>query len=196
MRSYSYLLLTLYLLLSLFLAFVIYLNLNGLRISGHNSNHIIAISWLLASVFMVIRFWKQLVTKVLVAVSMMLIILSILPLGIPFYHMLQFTFGVGHHERFELSEEYTVECNDIVLWGSIIQIYERKGMLEELVVHDWNDLMEALVEREDSLAGIRYTRDESAVQAAELVSVTEDSITVNYSLLGREVVYTHSCLER
>ncbi|WP_213278013.1 hypothetical protein [Chryseobacterium indologenes] len=74
-----------YLAVTLVFLFGIVLSLNNYSFAGYYIDKIINWLWLLMTIFIIVRFWKKKVIKVYFGLLISGIILSILPMMIPFF---------------------------------------------------------------------------------------------------------------
>lgn len=128
--------LRIYLILSLLLAtdcLLYYFKLISLR--GYYSDVILYWLWLVTTFVVIVVFWKRLMAKLLLAGIIAAIILSILPMMMPFYAWILSTTSLGLRIDKNLNENYRAQ---IVSYSAMappwLEVIEKQGLLEKRIL--------------------------------------------------------------
>ncbi|WP_026977759.1 hypothetical protein [Flavobacterium tegetincola] len=100
--------------LLLLLANVIGDALYKLSIAGYWSDRIMFWLWFFGTFYIIIKYWKKLATKIYFGILIAGIILSILPMAIPFFAIALSTTGGGLHFKKQITPAYRLQivgCN-------------------------------------------------------------------------------------
>jgi len=132
----STIVLRVYLILSLLLAIdclLYYYKLISLR--GYYSDVVLYWLWFLTSFVVIVVFWKKIMAKFLLAGIILAIILSILPLMMPFYAWILSTTPLGLMMDRNLNEKYRAQ---IVSYSAMappwLEVIEKHGLLEKRIL--------------------------------------------------------------
>jgi hypothetical protein len=132
----SIIVLRIYLILSLLLAtdcLLYYFKLISLR--GYYSDVILYWLWLVTTFVVIVVFWKKLMAKLLLAGITAAIILSILPMMMPFYAWILSTTSLGLRIDKNLNENYRAQ---IVSYSAMappwLEVIEKQGLLEKRIL--------------------------------------------------------------
>lgn len=132
----SRIILRLYLILSSLLALDCLLYFNRLiSLRGYYSDVILYWLWFLTSFVVIVVFWKKIMAKLLLAGIILAIILSILPLMMPFYAWILSTTSLGLMIDKNLNEKYRAQ---IVSYSAMappwLEVIEKHGLLEKRIL--------------------------------------------------------------
>ncbi|MFH6993198.1 hypothetical protein [Flavobacterium sp. FlaQc-48] len=125
-----------YWVLSLLLAidcFLYYFKLISLR--GYYSDVVLYWLWFITSFVVIVVFWKKIMAKLLLAGIISTIILSILPLMMPFYAWILSTTSLGLMIDKNLNEKYRAQ---IISYSAMappwLEVIEKHGLLEKRII--------------------------------------------------------------
>lgn len=125
-----------YWVLSLLLAidcFLYYFKLISLR--GYYSDVVLYWLWFITSFVVIVVFWKKIMAKLLLAGIISTIILSILPLMMPFYAWILSTTSLGLMIDKNLNKKYRAQ---IVSYSAMappwLEVIEKHGLLEKRII--------------------------------------------------------------
>lgn len=132
----SIIVLRVYLILSLLLAIDCLLYYYKLiSLSGYYSDVILYWLWFLTSFAIIVIFWKKIMAKLLLGGIIVAIILSILPLMMPFYAWILSTTSLGLMIDKNLNEKYRAQ---IVSYSAMappwLEVIEKHGLLEKRIL--------------------------------------------------------------
>lgn len=153
----STLVLRIYLILSLLLALdclLYYFKFISLR--GYYSDVILYWLWFVTSFVVIVVFWKKLMAKLLLTGIILAIILSILPMMIPFFAWILSTTSLGLLMDKNLNENYRAQ---IVSYSAMsppwLEVIEKHGPIEQRILKSTDyQLM-----NDDTNAKIRFAKD-------------------------------------
>lgn len=153
----STLVLRVYLILSLLLALdclLYYFKLISLR--GYYSDVVLYWLWFVTSFVVIVMFWKKLMAKLLLTGIILTIILSILPMMIPFYAWILSTTSLGLLIDKNLNENYRAQIVGYSVMASPwLEVIEKHGLLEKRILKSTDyQLM-----NDDTNAKIRFAKD-------------------------------------
>lgn len=132
----SRIILRLYFILSSLLALDCLLYFNRLiSLRGYYSDVVLYWLWFLTSFVVIVIFWKKIMAKLLLGGIILAIILSILPLMMPFYAWILSTTSLGLMIDKNLNEKYRAQ---IVSYSAMappwLEVIEKHGLLEKRIL--------------------------------------------------------------
>ncbi|TZF92587.1 hypothetical protein FW781_21370 [Chryseobacterium panacisoli] len=179
-----------YLAVTLVFLFGFVLSLNNYSFAGYYIDKMINWLWLLMTIFIIIRFWKKKVIKVYFGLLISGIVLSILPMLIPFFGIIHYFSTIGCEQRIQLDDTYRIERGRPgALYQPLITIYKREGIFEKQVSRiPYSDIIEKTVQPSNET----YLNDKSLpIQEAKLINANQDSIDIEYRILNKQKVIYH-----
>ena len=179
-----------YLAITLVFLFGIILSLNNYTFAGYYVDKIINWLWLLMTIFIIIWFWKKKVIKIYFGLLISGIILSILPMMIPFYGILLYFSTLGCDQRIQLDDTYRMERGRPgALYNPLITIYKKEGIFEKQISRlPYSNIIEKTVQpsQDTYLDGKKLP-----IQKAKLISVNQDSIGIEYQIMNKNKLMYH-----
>ncbi len=179
-----------YLAITLVFLFGIILSLNNYTFAGYYIDKIINWLWLLMTIFIIIWFWKKKVIKIYFGLLISGIILSILPMMIPFYGILLYFSTLGCDQRIQLDDTYRMERGRPgALYNPLITIYKKEGIFEKQISRlPYSNIIEKTVQpsQDTYLDGKKLP-----IQKAKLISVNQDSIGIEYQIMNKNKLMYH-----
>lgn len=153
----STLVLRVYLIFSLLLALdclLYYFKFISLR--GYYSDVVLYWLWFVTSFVVIVMFWKKLMAKLLLTGIILTIVLSILPMMIPFYAWILSTTSLGLLIDKNLNENYRAQIVGYsVMAPPWLEVIEKHGLLEKRILKSTDyQLM-----NDDTNAKIRFAKD-------------------------------------
>ncbi|MFS4432069.1 hypothetical protein [Chryseobacterium sp. S90] len=179
-----------YLAVTLVFLFGIISSLNNYSFAGYYIDKIINWLWLLMTIFIIIRFWKKKVIKVYFGLLISGIILSILPMMIPFFGIIHYFSTIGCEQRIQLDDTYRIERGRPgALYRPLITIYKKEGIFEKQISRfPYSDIIEKTVQPSKDT----YLDDKKLpIQEAKLINVNQDSIGIEYGIMNKQKVIYH-----
>ena len=139
--------------------------------AGYWSDRVIFWLWLLVTLLVVISFWKNIWTKIYFCLLVATLILTILPMAIPFFGLLLAGSGSGRLNHFSLENNMRVQTVGYGIMGRPrLQIVKDGLLFDKIVLEDGDE-----IEKNDSTwLEIRRAKN------AKLIGETDTSITVKY----------------
>ncbi|MCZ4244136.1 hypothetical protein [Pedobacter punctiformis] len=160
----------------------------GYKISfaGYWSDRILFLTWLLATLLLVINFWKKLWTKIYFWLLVAGFVLTVLPMGLPFFAILLSTTGSGRLKHFDLKNNYRLQVVNYGVLGRPRLQLVADGILfdkikletsDEIELNDstWFDIRKAesakLIKETDTNITVKYFFEKDSVQAVHQLKI-------------------------
>lgn len=90
--------------------------------------------WFFGSIAVVVLFWKKILAKLLLVGMVLALVLSILPMAIPFYALLFSTTSFGLLLNIDLNKKYRAQIVGYsIMVHPVLQVIEKRGLLEQQV---------------------------------------------------------------
>ncbi|BAP29813.1 uncharacterized protein CHSO_0776 [Chryseobacterium sp. StRB126] len=180
-----------YLAVTLIFLSEIVLNFNKYSYTGYYTDKIINWLWLAMTVFIMIRFWKQQAIKVYFGFLVAGIILSILPMMIPFFALVSHFSTIDSYQRIQLEDNYRIERHRPgALAKPRISIYKQEGIFEKEIGRTPDiEILEKVLQR-SSIDIPSDDRNES-IQEARLINANKDSIGIEYKIMNKKQIFYH-----
>lgn len=149
--------LRLYLLISLLLAMDVLLWYRyKISLAGYYSDAILFWLWLAGSIAVIICYRKRILARLLLAALVLGIILSLLPMGIPFYALLLSGTPMGLWMDKKLNDHYRAQIVGYsVMTLPWLEVIERRGLWEQRIFL----CGDADLQNDDTNVKIRYAKD-------------------------------------
>lgn len=178
-----------YILLSIIFLAGVGLSFYGYSYAGYYTDKIIGWLWLLLSVVMIARFWKRSITKVIAGGMLVLLLLSLMPMLVPFYGMVYYFSTMGNKQRITLNNQYRIErTRRGALAMEEMVVYKRWGILEQRIsVTPWSDVAEEIMH----VLPEYFYKANPGIERARLLLVHKDSIGIVYTIDGITEVFYH-----
>ena len=139
--------------------------------TGYWSDRVIFWLWLLVTCLVVISFWKKIWTKIYFWLLVATLILSILPMAIPFFALLLAGSGSGRLNHFSLENNIRVQTVGYGVMGRPrLQIVKDGLLFDKIMLEDVDE-----IEKNDSTWLELRNADN-----AKLIGETDTSIAVKY----------------
>lgn len=183
-----------YLVITLIFLGEVILSLYGYSYLGYYSDKIINWIWLGMTIFMIIRFWKKKWIKIYFSVLVWGLIMSILPMMIPFFAIVNYFSTMDDYQQIQLNDSYRIErSRPNVLHKPQVQIYKKEAVIFEKAIYrtDYPFILEDVLQN-TSLNSNKYP----PIQAARLVDVRKDSIGIEYQIMDKKRIYYHKKKQR
>lgn len=104
----------------------------GISLSGYYSDVILFWSWFFVSISIIVLFWKKILAKLFLTAMVLALVLSILPLALPFYTFIFSMSPAGLKLDNNLNEKYRAQ---IVGYSPMmlpwLEVIEKRGLLEK-----------------------------------------------------------------
>ena len=127
---YQYLLITLFLLLD-----IIATTNSKISLAGYWSDRILFWTWFLTTIFTIKTYWKNKWAKRYFYSLLVFIVLTIIPMAIPFAGIVLSTTGQGLLYNKQISNKYRFEVSQYGFMGiPIMSISEKKGIIEKEIL--------------------------------------------------------------
>ena len=101
--------LLLYAFISLVFLAEVVLSLNHYSFSGYYTDKIINWMWLAMTLLIILRFWRKKVVKAYFAVLIFSVLLSMLPMMIPFFALVNYFSTLDDYQQIQLDKIYRIE---------------------------------------------------------------------------------------
>lgn len=180
-----------YLVVTLIFLSEVVLNFNKYSYTGYYTDKIISWLWLAMTIFIIIKLWKKKAIKAYFGLLVAGIILSILPMMIPFFALLSYFSTIDSYQRIQLEDNYRIERHRPgALSKPQIAIYKQKGLFEKKIGKTpYVDVLERVFQR--SSIDIPSDERNEPIQKAKLVNVNKDSIGIEYQIMNKKQIFYH-----
>lgn len=154
--------------------------------NGYYADKIINWMWLILSLIMIVRFWKKKIARFFLLSVIIIVLLSILPMAVPFFEILNHFTVEGGAQRFKLDDNYRLErTRPYGLSEESICIYQRIGVLERIICRMPDvDLLEDALNNDASR--FRIMDKSPQIQDARLIAIDKEGISIQYTIIGKE----------
>jgi len=106
-----------------------------ISLAGYYSDVILFWLWLATSLAVIVLFWRKILAKVFLGIIVLALILSILPMALPFYTFMLSMTSAGLKIDKELSDGYRARIVGYsVMAHPWLAVIEKKGLLEKKVI--------------------------------------------------------------
>jgi hypothetical protein len=152
---------------------------------GYWTEKIINWLWLISTLLFIFWFWRKKSTRIYFFSLLTLIILSILPMAIPFFELILMFSTIDDYQQIKLNNTYRIErTRQGVLSQPRVYVYKKIGILEKNICRPrYKDILT------DEL---NITDDENTpIKEAKLIFENNDSIGVEYHILDKKKLIYH-----
>ncbi|HAO28393.1 MAG TPA: hypothetical protein DCQ68_13510 [Chryseobacterium indologenes] len=182
--------LLLYAFISLVFLAEVVLSLNHYSFSGYYTDKIINWMWLAMTLLIILRFWRKKVVKAYFAVLIFSVLLSMLPMMIPFFALVNYFSTLDDYQQIQLGKIYRIErTRRNVLDKPKVYIYKNEGIVEkEIYKVPYLEIVEKVFQDHftNDIAG-----EAQPIQKAKLVSVDKDSLGIEYEIMNKKNIFYH-----
>jgi hypothetical protein len=135
-------------------------------------------------------YWKNRKTKIFFFSIIVLLILSVLPMAIPFFMIVNYLIKHDDYQQIKIDKNYRIEVTQQQpLSMTRIYVYERKfGILEKNICRS---VYADIIEQTLNISENAYSK-EPVIQSAKLINKNEDSIGIEYEIMNKKKVVFHS----
>lgn len=162
---------------------------------GYWTPKIIGWTWLVGTLILIIVFWRKRLARFYGAWLLSMVILSILPMAIPFFGLVYFFSTVNDYQQITLNDTYRLEVTKYqALSMPRIFIYQKQNAVFELNTHRpfFDDIAEAILEPKTEDERLQIFESPPYLDNARFVSENADGIFVEYELQGHKKVIFHA----
>lgn len=179
-----------YLVVTLVFLSEVVLNFNTYSYRGYYTDKIIVWLWLALTVFIIIKLWKKKAVKAYFGVLVAGIILSILPMMIPFFALVSYFSTIDSYQRISLNNDYRIErYRPGALSKPQIAVYQQKGIFEKRIGKTpYEEVLEKVIQRPFD---IPIEDQNTPVQEAKLITANKDSIGIEYKIMSKKQIFYH-----
>ncbi len=166
----------------------IVLTFNDYSYRGYYTDKIINWTWLLLSFLIVIIYWNKEYIKISLITFIIFIMLSIIPMGIPFFGMVYYFSSIDDYQQIQLNENYRIErTRQNALSMPRIYIYKENGILEKNICRpSYSEILGKVLNVEEYKNSIDERKTD--IQNARLVLINNDSIGIEYQILNKKKI--------
>lgn len=181
----------LYFVVSLLFLLGILLTFNDYSYLGYYSDKIINWLWLGFTFIIIYKFWNKKSVKIFFFTLVSIILLSILPMAIPFFGIVYYFTKTGDYQQIELDSNYRIErTRQNSLSMERIYVYEKKGILEKNICRpDYSRIVEKVLNINNFDNSINI--DSLVVKSAKLIGVNNEEIEIEYKILDMKKSLSH-----
>jgi hypothetical protein len=147
--------------------------------------------WLTLTVTVIFWFWRNKMTKVYFFSLLTLILLSILPMAIPFFAIVYSFSTIDDYQQIKLNDTYRIErTQHQALSGPRVFVYKRIGILEKNICRPvYPEIIENVLNLETHESGIDDRK--LSIQNAKFISFNSDSIGIEYQISDKTKIIYH-----
>ncbi len=158
---------------------------------GYYTDKIIAWTWLLLNTLIIITYWKRKIVRIYLFSLIIFILLSIIPMGLPFFGMVLYFSTIDDFQQIKLNENYRIErTRQQPLSMPRIYVYEQYGVFEKNICRTEYEEIIQKIEKKDY-----YSSDidefKTQIQQAKLISINKDSLGIEYEILNKKGIFYH-----
>lgn len=181
----------LYLLVSLLFLLGIILTFYDYSYLGYYSDKIINWLWLGFTFIIIFKFWNKKSVKVFFFALVSIIVLSILPMAIPFFGIINYFTKTGDYQQIQLNSNYRIErTRQSSLSMERIYVYEKKGILEKNICRpDYSQIVEKVLNINTFDNSINM--DSLDIKDCKLIAINKDEIEIEYQILDKKKSLLH-----
>jgi len=157
---------------------------------GYYTDKIVNWFWLGFTFVIVFRFWKKKLIKIFLLTLIAIVLLSIIPMAIPFFGIVHYFTTIGDYQQIQLNSDYRLErTRQNALSMQRIYVYKKTGILEQNICRPNYALIVDELLNTDSSNSIDI--DSITIQNAKLVLLNKDKIEIEYQILGKKKSLDH-----
>ena len=158
---------------------------------GYYTTKMINWVWLLLTISVIILNWKIKSIRIYFFSLLTLLVLSILPMGIPFAGIVYYFTTIGDYQQIEINENYRLErTNHQALSLTRIYIYEKKGFLEKNIYRTpYSDVIRNTINK--APYPLNHDEKKIPIQRIKFISSNNDSIGIEYQILDMKAIFYH-----
>ena len=181
----TYLTFTLIFLIGVFMSFYDY------SYYGYWTDKIINWIWLIFTATVIFWFWKNKITRIYFFSLLTLILLSVLPMAIPFFGIVFSFTTINDYQQIKLNDSFRIErTRQQAMSMPRIYVYQRIGFLEKNICRPvYGEIIESVLNLKENESNI--DEEKLSIQEAKLVSVNNDSIGIEYKILNNKILIYH-----
>ena len=158
---------------------------------GYYTDKIIAWTWLLLNTLIIITYWKRKIVRIYLFSLIIFILLSIIPMGLPFFGMVLYFSTIDDFQQIKLNKNYRIErTRQQPLSMPRIYVYEQYGVFEKNICRTGYEEIIQKIEKKDY-----YSSDidefKTQIQQAKLISINKDSLGIEYKILNKKGIFYH-----
>lgn len=161
------------------------LSFNRYSFAGYYTDKVINVLWLLCTVLTIIWFWKKKAAKIYGILLVALMLLSIIPMMIPFFGIVYYFSTTDDFQQIQLDDTYRIERTRPGAMSKIkIHVYKNEGLIEKLLYDTpYQQVLENTLEDQHD--------QNPPIQKAKLVNLSKDSIGIEYLIQGHRKIFYH-----
>lgn len=158
---------------------------------GYISDKIINWLWLVFTLLLIFRFWNKRIIKIYFFSLLSLLFLSIIPMGIPFFGILNYFTTIGDYQQIKLNRVYRLERTRAhALSMTKIFVYKKIGIFEKNICRADYATIIANVLNVDRLEN-SLDEETTTIQSASFINANLDSIGIEYQILNKTKIIYH-----
>lgn len=184
-------LILLYLITTLVFLFGVVLSFYNYSYYGYYTDKIINWIWLGFTVVLISLIWKSKIIKIYFFSLVTSLLLSIVPMAIPFFGILNYFSTNNDYQQMELGKGFRIEITkQQALSSNRAYIYEQVGILEKNICRPiFNEIVDETLSVEELE---RFNEDIiHLIQKADLLYIGKDSIGIEYRILDESKLIYH-----
>lgn len=158
---------------------------------GYYPDKIISWFWLGYTIVIIYKFRKKRLIKIFSLLLVAIILLSIMPMAIPFMGIVNYFSTIGDYQQIKLSPEYRIErTRHSSLSQQRIYVYEKKGLLEKNICRpNYSRIIEKVLNVNDLNNSIDI--DLFEIKHVEFISINKEEIVIEYQIIDKKKQLHH-----
>lgn len=154
---------------------------------GYYTDKIIAWTWFLSTIVIIGLYWQSKIAKTYLYTLISLLILSILPMGIPFLGIINYFTTTGDYQQIRVNKEFRIErTKHQALSAHRLYVYQSKGIFEKNICRPpYSEILDKVNNQKISMNDENLT-----INSIMLIEFNTDSIGFVYHILNnKEIIY-------
>ena len=171
-----------YLLLSCLIITLFILSFFKIYIKGEYTSLILSWCWIIYTIYIIVKFWKNKIIKFYSLLLGLLTFLSIIPMAIPFVLIISFLLNFTTKATYKLNDNYSIKQKQYLLDRE--KLYVNKKFADYLIFEKIDVI--GNINYEDILSDFKINREELVLQKLidniKLKSISKNSITIDITI--------------
>ena len=172
----------------------IFLNYFDWQFAGYLPEKIIAWIWIFTTIIFILFFWRNKSVKIYSVTIVTLLILSIIPMAIPFFGIVNYLTKQGDYQEIKLNENFRIErTQHHPLSMPRVYIYKKYlGILEKNICRtDYREIIENVMNLKNNDSIFSIDLKETPIQSARLISDNYKKIEIEYKIKDKKKIIQH-----
>lgn len=167
------------------------------QLRGYWTEKIIVWLWIISTILVIIKFRQQKLVKIYTTLLALLIVLSILPMGIPFFAFIAFISTIGDYQRIDLHDNYRLELTQhqalslpqVYIYQTQYTIFEKnilRTSYEDIVTKTLN-----ISPSDYDKLNAKIWQQKPQFDHVKLIQTNEQGLTIHYTIDNQSKTIFH-----